>query len=132
MDFRYYVVDETRHWLDPDLIRRSGGTIYGVYVFDADIAVHCCELTPSFELTFLRSEPKSVPDDDDDRERLEDQIREADRDSSPVIYVWTHHIAVEKCQKVSYQPDSEADQETALESALEYCQGNWNVRLPQE
>jgi hypothetical protein len=45
------LIDETKYW-DEELAKQAG-KIYGVFLFDANKKVHCCELTPSRELESL-------------------------------------------------------------------------------
>lgn len=53
-EWKFIVCDETRYW-DKSLVSKLGqnGKIVAVYAFDANCQVHCCELTPSYELFFL-------------------------------------------------------------------------------
>ncbi len=87
-----YIADETTNWLDKDLIRRCGGRILGVYMFDERRQVHCCELAPSFELHFLESILSVSSENWREREELEEQLRAADRESPPVQYIHTHQL----------------------------------------
>jgi hypothetical protein len=50
------VFDETRHWRD-DIVTIAGGRIYRTYLFDAELAVNCCELTLSYELWPMYTTP---------------------------------------------------------------------------
>ncbi|MHB9130368.1 MAG: hypothetical protein ACYDBB_04655 [Armatimonadota bacterium] len=47
-DLRLAYLDETEHWAEE--IVRSAGRIAGIYVYDARLRVHCCEITASYEL----------------------------------------------------------------------------------
>lgn len=95
------IKDETRYWLDDDLIARCGGKIYGVYLFNERQVTYCCEITPSYELEFLESIPHSTAysrlpvgatereeydaqvEDDETRSKLQD----ADVDTDRWIYI---------------------------------------------
>lgn len=71
---RYQVVvfDESRYWHE-SMLKKAGGTIYASYLFDSNTHVYCCELTPSYELLHLFSNPL---EDDEDCSVL-DAIRDA-------------------------------------------------------
>jgi hypothetical protein len=53
--FKIVVLDETEYWREE--IVAKAGKIYGAYLFDANRHVNCCELTPSYELYPLYSNP---------------------------------------------------------------------------
>lgn len=61
---RYQVVvfDESDYWAE-SVREKAGGTIYASYLFDSNAHVYCCELTPSYELLHLFSNP--LEDDED-------------------------------------------------------------------
>ena len=59
--FKVVVLNETEYWSDE--IRARAGLIYQAYLFDANRHVHCCEITPSYELYPLYATPQN--DDDD-------------------------------------------------------------------
>jgi hypothetical protein len=82
--------DETEYWAD-DIVARAG-RIFGVYAYDPSRKVHCCELTASYELHFIESQAEKCPDDDHERERLDDEIREGDLYTEPVTYIHCHEI----------------------------------------
>ena len=48
---RLAYLDETEYW--DRKIRRAAGRIAGVYLYDKHLHVHCCELTPSYELSLI-------------------------------------------------------------------------------
>ena len=45
---RIVLIDETEYW-NPDIVRKAG-KIHGVYIYDENMRVHCCEFTPSYFL----------------------------------------------------------------------------------
>ncbi|MBR8043394.1 hypothetical protein KDW40_02285 [Burkholderia cenocepacia] len=55
------VFDHTRYWAD-DIVAR-GERIYQTYLFDASRTVHCCEITPSYELHPLYATPLVYDED---------------------------------------------------------------------
>jgi hypothetical protein len=64
----------------------------GIYVYDQNRRLHCCEFTPSYECHFVGSASVNTDLDDDAAERLEDEIREGDRATEPVKYIHCHEI----------------------------------------
>jgi len=50
-DIRVVAIDETRHW--DRAIQSVCGKIQTIYMYDSSVQTHCCELTPSYELTPL-------------------------------------------------------------------------------
>jgi hypothetical protein len=82
--------DETEYWAE-EVVARAG-RIFGVYAYDPSRKVHACELTASYELHFIESQAENCPDDDSERERLDDEIREGDLYTEPVTYIHCHEI----------------------------------------
>lgn len=123
-----YRQDATQYWDDPDLVARSGGTIYGMYLFDNNRHVHCCEITPSYEMEFLESVPKSRPEDECLADRLDMDVMEGDTDRGEVSYFHVHNIDLAKCidawamtadEWQTLLDDADGDTEQAYEAALE-------------
>ncbi len=83
-------LDETRHWAD-DMAARAV-RIFGLYVYDQNRRVHCCEFTPSYECLFVGSAGGNTDLDDDAAERLDDEIREGDLGTEPVRYIHCREI----------------------------------------
>lgn len=98
----YYAVrlDESHAVCEPDLLARCGGRLWTVYVYNADEVTHLCESTPSYWL----EEMENIPDvgtaeflvnyaamSDDDREQLDEALRECANDERG-IYVHAHEI----------------------------------------
>ena len=54
-------LDETEYFQNE--IVMNTGKILGVYVYDTDVEVHCCEITPSYELHFAGYVAKSCSED---------------------------------------------------------------------
>lgn len=46
---RAVVLDESHHWLDFELVEKAGG-IFGLYIYDSNVAIHCAEMTSSYML----------------------------------------------------------------------------------
>jgi hypothetical protein len=122
-DWRYLVLDETRNWLVPELIEKCG-RIFGIYIFDITLGVHICDMSPSYELYFLRSEPQRTPDDDREREEVLDQIMDGDRGTDPVTYIYCHNVRnAEQCMKVGFtpEPDDTRDSREQADDVLAYA-----------
>ncbi len=123
------LIDETEYW--DSTLAEQAGKIYGVYLFDANKVVHCCELTGSRELealdvAILNNETCPEPV----RDEIEEQWRLA---TEPVMYV--HVYDVDRL-KVFPQPTQrcKADEyDEAWEGILEYYQCNSPYyALPEE
>lgn len=122
-DWRYLVRDETCYWIDPALVEKCG-RIFGIYIFDITLGVHICDMSPSYELYFLRSEPERIPDDDRERENVFEAILEGDMHTDPVTYVYCRSVRnVEKCRKVGFkpEPDDTRDSREQVDDVLSYA-----------
>lgn len=53
--FRIVVLNETRHWNEE--MQKKAGVIFRAFLYDATRVVHCCEITPSYELFPLYTTP---------------------------------------------------------------------------
>ena len=56
-------LDETQVWAEE--VVRSAKQVFGLYVFDQNRRVHCCEFTPSYECLFVGSAIGNTDLDDD-------------------------------------------------------------------
>lgn len=88
-------IDQTQNWTDcPE--SRFAGCIFGVFVFDRDKHVHCCEFTPSYELHWVEDQFDGTPEffalPEEEKERINDWVMEAARDTPLVCYYHTHVI----------------------------------------
>jgi hypothetical protein len=81
-------IDEREFWCESIIAQTT--RIFGVYVFDRRRHVHCCSLTPSYELQFLGSQYESV--ENIDEEWLYEDIMEGDSSTSEVSYFDCHDI----------------------------------------
>ena len=63
-DFRVILIDETEHWT-PELQAKCG-KIYTVCLYDNNVDVYCCELTPSKELHPIGYHTENAIDDETD------------------------------------------------------------------
>lgn len=51
--WKVVAIDETHCWT-PVIVTKTG-RLWGLYLFDANRHVHCCELTPSYEMWFVET-----------------------------------------------------------------------------
>jgi hypothetical protein len=49
---KYITVDETKYWNQSILDKIGDGRIKAVYLFNPEEKTYCCEITPSYYLTF--------------------------------------------------------------------------------
>lgn len=84
---RYCVLklDETQNWLDQGLVSRAK-RILGVYLFDANLHVRCCEFTPSYECYFVESQFDNPDLPDRDADWLCVDLMAGDDCAEPVRY----------------------------------------------
>jgi hypothetical protein len=88
-------LDETRNWEHGDpAILAMAGRIFGRYVADLSVGVHCCELTRSYELHFVESQWEGTGEElsDADRAAVQDYLVDGDRETAAVIYVHCHVV----------------------------------------
>ena len=90
MKIKIVLLDETQNWAE--VVTKPAGKVFGVYYYDPSIIVHCCELTPSYELTPLNSVPEHGPEDDEAREKLLDDIMSGDSNCNDIKYIHCHTL----------------------------------------
>lgn len=83
-------LDETQFWAE-QVVRRAK-QIFGLYVFDKNKGVHCCEFTPSYECLFIGSQVGNLDLGDAEGERLSEDIRNGDAANEFVRYFHCHEI----------------------------------------
>ena len=143
-------LDETANWELPVWIKKYIKRIFGVYVFDRSVGHYLCELAPSAELHFVKSDYE-VTDaywltpnllDLRAQEKIADYFAEGNVaiNPDPVTYVHLSNIdAMSRIAKGEYPPEGksgiiELDPVTASEAELstgdmfrlpiEYIRGN--------
>jgi len=86
-------INETEHWnLDQKMMNKIKA-IWGVYVFDPNWKVHCCEITPSYELHMLHSQVEFKENaTNEEIEEIENCVAENENFENPVIYMHCHVI----------------------------------------
>jgi hypothetical protein len=82
-------IDQREFWCDE--VQARTHRIFGVYAFDRRRHVHCCSLTPSYELHFLGTQYEAV-EGLDDEDRLNQDVLEGDAGSEEVQYYDCHWI----------------------------------------
>lgn len=100
------MIDETDYWRPfdpdcPDYIRNSG-RIFCAYLVDLMKAVHCCELTPSFELHQIGSIPEKRPTDPDAQEMQSNFLHDGDMGCEQVTYMHQADIIPHIQERVPY------------------------------
>jgi hypothetical protein len=129
MKVRVLVLDETKNWCE-DIVHRAN-RIFGIYLYDPDKQTHCCEFTPSYELTFVGSVPEKIPKDAYAGEAFLDEIADGDNQCEPIEYI--------HCNTIDQMPEIEAGEFKAgtyslthlndgewedMDEAAEYWRGN--------
>lgn len=51
--WKIVAIEETHYWCE-DIVARAG-RLFGIYMFDANRYVYCCEITPSYEMYFIET-----------------------------------------------------------------------------
>lgn len=78
--YRYIKVNETGDWND-GIVNKLGvnGIIWAVYAYDSGVFVHCCELTPSYEMIYVGTEFTTDSSYDSvNYELIDEEIREGE------------------------------------------------------
>ncbi len=133
-DLRIFRQDTTRHW-SADMQARAE-KFFDVYIFDKRKHVHCCELTPSYEMNYIGPTWEDVKSDDD--EDLCEDVMDAVIDDN-TQYVHVSSVKLKDCKEVGLEDsvwvdcleEAEDDYDTArqlyVEKVSEYCRGNGYV-----
>ena len=123
--FKLVVLDETSNW--PKEIVAKAEKIYRTYIFDANRAVHCCEITPSYELFPVCTTPLI-----DDREGTLEEMLCGGEDYD-VVYWHAHRLdrlpptQFYDCGQEVSMPD---DYDDCRDAHLDYCRGNAQLQFP--
>lgn len=119
--FRLVLVDETANYHDQP---EGLGKIYGVYLYEVDRVVHCCELTGSRECHYVGWHTEHWPESRNmlDHERRNDWLDNANAENYGHVSYFHCHTAdvLDGLDWGSY----EGDYEEALEEAIENYQAN--------
>lgn len=122
-------LDETHFYGKMFLDEFGVEKIYGVYVVDFSKRVHCCEITPSYELNFVNSVFDGGPDDDERLEELVQKLYEADACTDNVLYMHCNAVNAlpEGCKHpIQIDEDEWGDtpENDGFDAAYEECQSN--------
>ena len=123
--WRAIALDETEYWID-ERLRKLCDKIYGVYAYNPNVAVHCCEITPSYELMWIGTVPcydygKLT---EEDRDYVFDTILEGERYQEPFIYM--HCEQVEKHKHILLGPETTLPKKEMSDKDLEDAiRGMW-------
>jgi hypothetical protein len=133
----WYIVefDETEYWQQFFLDKYGIEKVMTQYVFDAGWQVHCCEITPSYELWFVQHAPVFRDGMSDlEIEEAEDEMR---RNNNQEQVEYRHCRGLDRMIAESsrhivrlgeFESDEGGEQDAhneQAEDAVEYCQGNW-------
>ena len=129
--FHSIKMDDTVYW-DKEFVKSlgEGSKIISTYIYDANHVVHCCEITPSYELYYAGTDffPTKELSDEENQETFE-KIMEGESDAEPAIYM--HCSFVEKYYDskpvsagYSYKGQGELTPEEQMKEILEYYQSN--------
>lgn len=127
-------LDETGYWA-PSIAERAG-KIIGVYLYHDDLHVHCCELTPSYELHFVGSFYTASNLEEDEWEKLDEEIREGNVDQELVTYMHCSRVDAMPqikdfgCDSIgtcTYHGADEEDRDRIIEDAQEWLRANSSI-----
>lgn len=69
--------ENATHKYTPEFVKKCGGKITDVWLFDVRSTTNCCEITPSYEMWYFGSVAYELPEEDEAREELETQLEAA-------------------------------------------------------
>ncbi len=105
MYVKFLKTNETEYWSLPYWLKDKIKAIWGVYVFDPNWRVHCCEVTASYELHQLRSQVEFRNDvSDEEIERVEEWILESEIIDSTISYMHCYRLDKIKPFKLGWFP----------------------------
>jgi NAD-specific glutamate dehydrogenase len=125
LDLRFVVFDETRYYSAE--IREKAGTVYQTYVYDANRAIHCCEITPSFTLVPFYTQAMNYLEDDAAREALDEVIRQANTEAEER---YVHCCVVDRIPNTHkrkfhlVERDLDEEYQKQLDSVLDHLRGS--------
>lgn len=88
--FALIIIDETDMWAEH--IQDRAGRLFGIYLANLHENTFCCELTPSYELHWVKADYTISPDDEKEAETLFDDVLQASANNEPVSYFHTRLI----------------------------------------
>lgn len=117
------VLDETEYWSKD--IQDKAGKIFGVYFYNPGIVTHCCEITPSYELWYLSSFARDLPEDEEERENFINMIENEGSERERALYC--HCNVIDKLPEIKrgeikqgkYHWDSFDEEDTEIDEIEE-------------
>lgn len=133
--FHLVKIDETEHFDSTDggkeLIRLSGGRIYGVYLYDENQVTYLCSSEKNYFLHYIEHVPETWPENEEEFENLSEIIFSLKNECSHGDYYQTSRIDQISCQsKIDLGlgdpiwTDDEESYRDCFEEMLEHVQGN--------
>lgn len=128
-DYRLIKISDHKHWRED--VQSATKDIWTVYAFDVNTHVHCCELTPSYELHFIAQDYQEIDDlTEEQREDLNEKILSGYEED--VCYMHVRDVE----RMMSQQPkltrtvevddvDDDADSDNVLR-AMDDIRERWN------
>ena len=92
--FRLRIVDVTKHCSDE--FKALAGKVKQVFIFDANRHVHCCEITPSYEMEPLYLTAKNYHDDEKLNDKLGEMLMENNAEDAEYHHV--HNVNLDNCR----------------------------------
>lgn len=122
-------LDETCFYDKSFLDQYGVEKIYGVYIVDFSKRVYCCEITPSYELNFVKSIYEGGPDVEDEEaiEAFECHLYDCDAVTESVSYMHcgSIHSLPEDCKvPIQIQDSDWDDSDDGFNAAYEECVSN--------
>lgn len=120
MRFNLVAINET-HLFSPEIVAKVG-KIETIYCYNPDVAIHCCEITLSYELipVDFRTERLHELPEGAEKEKLYDDLTEA-TGGSDIMYV--HCSSIDRIPAGNRKFESKNDFEDE-EEALDYFRSN--------
>lgn len=110
-------LDETEYWDEEWKGEHHVTKCLGVYVFAPEIHVHCCELTPSYELWPVRDEFEFTPGTPGE------DIERAEEDASAAS-AWNEIIYIH-CRSLDLSGTEQIGEAETVNDAIEAANANW-------
>jgi len=83
MRINLYCINQIRHWSKGCQIRKLCTQQHDIYVYNPDQATHMCELRPSYEMDFVYSIYRTLPEIEALTEEAMEDLEEALRENAP-------------------------------------------------
>jgi len=83
-------INESSDW-DESFLVKCGGRIDTIYAFNPNETTNCCEIMPSFCLYAIDYHPATMPENEEENEKLNTELQEVLNEADP-IYVHCSNI----------------------------------------